>query len=80
MFLLCSSHLKLYRGEKVEKELTDRTKNDDNQKAESPNETTAPLDPRIVEIVRFLARRAAEKDFAEAVARQENNKNEDGKD
>ncbi|MEM7620636.1 MAG: hypothetical protein AAF228_09260 [Pseudomonadota bacterium] len=58
--------------------MTKRTKNGDNDTVNKLAESQ-DIDPRIIAIVRFLARRTAERDFAEAVAKQANeNKNKEG--
>lgn len=49
--------------------LTNDTRNDHNHTTKVESIALTSIDPRIIELVRFLARTAAEKDYAEFLAK-----------
>lgn len=55
------------KDEKDRKKLTKGPGNDDNQTTFQSTASPSEPDPRIVALVQFLARRAAERDFAQLI-------------
>lgn len=64
---------------KGRKALTDRRKNGDNQINFRSSSALSGNDPRLVALVQFLARRAAEKDFAQLIEQSRRAKSGDEK-
>lgn len=66
-------------GKKDREKLTTGPQNDDNQTT-SAKATLSGTDPRIIAVVEFLARRAAERDFAQLIERlRRDDDRDDGK-
>ena len=86
MFLYCSRNAQAsMKGQKMnEKEEKDRNKltegvaDGDNQSTSNRPVSPSEPDPRIVALVQFLARRAAERDFRQLI--EESRRNPDGDD
>lgn len=64
---------------KGRKALTDGRKNGDNQINFKSSSALSGSDPRLVALVQFLARRAAEKDFAQLIEQSRRTKSGDEK-
>jgi hypothetical protein len=66
-------------GKKGKWKLTDRPKMPQDRKKNAATKSHLAADPRLAMIVRFLARRAAERDFAKAVDALKNDQSESKK-